>query len=202
MKSIKIGLLALIAAAGFYAVPTEVAQAESRFHLNWLLPGFPPPPRGRHHYYPEPYEDDFYWDEEYDEDVYYYPYYEDDYYQPPPRYKKQRKKSKAASAAVPDDSVSSPPRKKKAAAKPTAPAKPKAAAAPAEAKSASAPAKPKVTSVSCDKAKSILSGYGFGEVEAKSCNGEVYSFAAKRDGKTFAVKVSALNGELTEVKRQ
>jgi len=68
------------------------------------------------------------------------------------------------------------------------------------------PVKPKTetksASVSCDKARSIITGYGFGNIETKSCAGEVYSFAAVRGGKSFSVKVSALSGELTEVKRQ
>jgi hypothetical protein len=190
MKFIQSSLIALVAVASFYALPAGEAKAESRFHLNWMLPGFPPPPPRRHYYYyPDAYEDEFYEDEEYDEEVYYYPYYEDDD-EAAPRYEApRRKKSKAATAyAVPEDVEPAPKAKKKPAAKPTTTAQPKATSAAA--------------SVSCDKARSILAGYGFGDVETKSCSGKVYSFAAKRGGKTFSVRVSALNGELTEVKRQ
>jgi hypothetical protein len=191
MKFIQSSLIALMAAASFYALPAGEAKAESRFHLNWMLPGFPPPPPRRHYYYyPDAYEDEFYGDEEYDEEVYYYPYYDEYDEEPAPRYQApQRKKSKAATAyAAPDEVEPAPKAKKKPSAKPTTTAKPKATSTAA--------------SVSCDKAKSILAGYGFGDVETKSCSGEVYSFAAKRGGKTFSVRVSALNGELTEVKRQ
>ena len=204
MKLIQSCLIALLAGVCFYAPPISEAQAETRFHLNWMVPYFPPPPPRRHYryYYPEPYEDVYGYedgyDDEYDEEVYYYPYYEDEDYAPPRRYEpKPRKRSKPSTARVaPEDSapVPVPKAKKKPAA--TAAAKPKT-----EESTTAKPAK-SADSVSCDKAKSILTGYGFGNVEAKSCNGKVYSFAAMRDGKSFSVKVSALNGELTEVKRQ
>ena len=41
----------------------------------------------------------------------------------------------------------------------------------------------------------------FRRVKAESCNGKVYAFNATRDGKPFAIKVDAANGELTEVKK-
>ncbi|MFL5260495.1 MAG: hypothetical protein ACJ8AS_12140 [Hyphomicrobiales bacterium] len=56
--------------------------------------------------------------------------------------------------------------------------------------------------VSCDKAKKIVSDYGFTQVEPKSCEGKVYAFSARRDGKPFSIKMSAASGELTEVKKQ
>ena len=55
--------------------------------------------------------------------------------------------------------------------------------------------------VSCDKATSIVSGYGFGTVKANDCKGQVYEFSAVRDGKNFLIKVSSASGELTEVKK-
>lgn len=188
MKIIQSCLVAMLAGVSFYALPAAPAQAD---HLRWMLPGYfpPPPPRRHYRYYPETYEDFYEYDDEYDEEVYYYPYAEEGYFEPAPRYQpKPRKKSKGTTAyAVPDDlePAPAPKTKKKPSAKATTAAKPATAA-----------------SVSCDKAKSIIAGYGFGNVETKSCTGKVYSFAATRGGKSFSVKVSALNGELTEVKRQ
>jgi hypothetical protein len=194
----KIGNLFLIAgltAAGFFAAPTLEAKAETRYHM-WL-PGFPPPPPRRHYYYyPEAYEDEEDYANPYEEedyDAYYYYGEEDDYFEPAPRQyaPKPRKKSKTVTVAPQDEPEPAPPPKIKK--KPAATA---AAAAPkpkTETKSAS---------VSCDKARSIITGYGFGNIETKSCTGNVYSFAAVRGGKSFSVKVSALSGELTEVKRQ
>jgi hypothetical protein len=55
--------------------------------------------------------------------------------------------------------------------------------------------------VSCDKAGSILAGYGFSAVTAANCSGQVYAFDATRDGKSYAIKLNAANGELTEVRK-
>ena len=55
--------------------------------------------------------------------------------------------------------------------------------------------------MSCDKAGSIVSGYGFAGVKPGSCKGKVYAFNATRDGSNFAIKVDAASGELTEVKK-
>ena len=69
---------------------------------------------------------------------------------------------------------------------PAPPPKPKAVAKPA---------------LSCDKAKAIVADYGFTDIEPQTCKGKVYAFGAKRDGKSFSVKLSSASGELTEVKR-
>ena len=53
----------------------------------------------------------------------------------------------------------------------------------------------------CKQAKIIIGKYAFGNIQAKSCEGDVYSFAAERSGKPFLVKISALNGELVEVRK-
>jgi hypothetical protein len=53
----------------------------------------------------------------------------------------------------------------------------------------------------CEQAKAIIGKYAFGNVQAKSCEGEIYSFAAMRSGKPFVVKISAVNGELVEVRK-
>lgn len=55
--------------------------------------------------------------------------------------------------------------------------------------------------ISCDKATKIVSDYGFTQVKPTSCNGKVYAFDARRDGKAFAIKMSSASGELTEVKK-
>jgi hypothetical protein len=195
MKAGNLFLIAGLAAAGFFAAPTVEAKAETRFHL--FLPGFPPPPPRRHYYYyPEPYDEEYYAspydDEEEDYDAYYSYGPDDDYYEPAPRQYAPRphKKSKTVTVAPQEEFAPAPLKIKKKPVSTTSatPVKPKT-----ETKSAS---------VSCDKARSIITGYGFGNIETKSCAGEVYSFAAVRGGKSFSVKVSALSGELTEVKRQ
>ncbi|MCB1379600.1 MAG: hypothetical protein KDK89_14725 [Alphaproteobacteria bacterium] len=55
--------------------------------------------------------------------------------------------------------------------------------------------------LSCEKAGQIITGYGFTGVKAQACEGKVYAFNATRDGKPFAIKLNAANGELTEVKK-
>lgn len=77
-------------------------------------------------------------------------------------------------------------------------AAPEAGAATAKAKPKAAPSS---TTLSCDKAGQIITGYGFSSVKPETCTGKVYAFAAARDGKTFAIKLDSSNGELTEVKK-
>ncbi|WP_421693830.1 hypothetical protein [Aestuariivirga sp.] len=55
--------------------------------------------------------------------------------------------------------------------------------------------------LSCEKATSVVSGYGFSSVEAASCSGKVYAFKAQRGGNSFAIKLDSGSGELTEVKK-
>ncbi len=55
--------------------------------------------------------------------------------------------------------------------------------------------------LSCEKATSVVSGYGFSSVTPSSCKGKVYAFSAVRDGKSFAIKLDSASGELTEVKK-
>lgn len=55
--------------------------------------------------------------------------------------------------------------------------------------------------ISCRKATEIVEGFGFTDIEARKCTGSSYDFAAKRDGKPFTIRLSAANGELTEVTR-
>ncbi|MFN4143878.1 hypothetical protein [Aestuariivirga sp.] len=60
---------------------------------------------------------------------------------------------------------------------------------------------PGAAGLSCEKATSVVSGYGFSSVTAESCSGKTYAFNATRDGKKFAVKLDSASGELTEVKK-
>jgi hypothetical protein len=196
MKIVLSWLVAAVAGASLYALPAGEAQAETRFHFRWMLAEHfpPPPPRRYYYYYPEPPYSDFYgYEDPYDDEFRYYPYGED-YYEPPPR--KRSKRSTARTAPEDIEPVPLPKKKKKPEA---------TAATESESTSGKDSTKKPATgqaSVSCDKAKSIITAYGFGNVETKSCSGKEYSFAAVRGGKSFSVKVSAANGELTEVKRQ
>lgn len=97
---------------------------------------------------------------------------------------------------------------------PAAPAKPKVVKPPPKAaatppanpalpqKAAASPAKPLPEGpLSCEKATSVVSGYGFSSVEASTCSGKLYAFNAKRGGNSFAIKLDPASGELTEVKK-
>jgi hypothetical protein len=78
----------------------------------------------------------------------------------------------------------------------------KAAAKPANPSAGeSEPRKKTAASLSCEKAASVVSGYGFTGVTPSRCSGKVYAFNATRDGKSFAIKLDSANGELTEVKK-
>jgi hypothetical protein len=55
--------------------------------------------------------------------------------------------------------------------------------------------------MSCDKAGSIISGYGFSSVTPNSCKGDIYAFSATRSGKNYRISLNAASGELTEVKK-
>jgi hypothetical protein len=55
--------------------------------------------------------------------------------------------------------------------------------------------------LSCDKAGSIVGGYGFIAINPADCEGRVYAFNASRDGKAFTVTLNAASGELIEVRK-
>ena len=81
-------------------------------------------------------------------------------------------------------------------------AKPPANPALPQKSAAATPAKPLAEGpLSCEKATSVVSGFGFSSVEASSCAGKVYAFNAKRGGNSFAIKLDPTSGELTEVKK-
>lgn len=56
--------------------------------------------------------------------------------------------------------------------------------------------------VSCEQGQKIVADFGFSDVKPQSCSGKTYDFEAIRDGQPYAVKLSAADGELTEVKKR
>jgi hypothetical protein len=56
--------------------------------------------------------------------------------------------------------------------------------------------------LSCEAAADIVANFGFSDVQSTSCSGDVYGFDASRDGSNFSIRVSAADGELTEVRRR
>jgi len=56
--------------------------------------------------------------------------------------------------------------------------------------------------LSCEAAAEIVEDFGFSDVQSTSCSGETYGFDASRDGNSYAIRVSAADGELTEVRRR
>jgi hypothetical protein len=133
--------------------------------------------------------------------------YYDPYYLPPSKKsKKARKAQRAKAAAI----AAAREAEAKAKAAKVAKAKPAASeeitGSTSKIKTASvAPETPKkattTAAVTCEKATSIITGYGFATVEATKCAAPTYEFKAQRDGKDFLIKVSSASGELTEVKK-
>lgn len=66
----------------------------------------------------------------------------------------------------------------------------------------SAPATDSAGRLSCESASDIIKGFGFSDVRANSCSGQEYDFSAARDGNDYDIKLSAANGELTEVRKR
>jgi hypothetical protein len=109
-------------------------------------------------------------------------YGRDDYYEP--RYEPQKKPGVTT--------------KKAQATKPLAKDAPKKLAVPAR----SVDEKSAVASgISCDKGVELVGGYGFSGVKPKACAGKLFTYVASRTGKSYEVSVSALNGEITEVRK-
>ncbi|MGH6854222.1 MAG: hypothetical protein ACREDX_00865 [Aestuariivirga sp.] len=174
-------LIAALAAglgAGFLAGEAEAGKR--RFHIwngyegYYLGPRYIPPPRYYRYFEdisPEEYEE-LYGDDF--DDAYYDPNYE------PPVRKLKPAKKKAATAPK---------------TKTVTPVK------TATQSSAKQPKSESKAALSCDKAGSIIGGYGFSNIKASDCNGQVYAFDAARDGKSYAIKLNALSGELTEVRK-
>jgi hypothetical protein len=66
---------------------------------------------------------------------------------------------------------------------------------------ATQPAPLKPTPVRCEWARSIVQGYLFEDIEAKTCKGSIYDFEAMRGAKKFSIRVNAINGELIKVEK-
>ena len=62
--------------------------------------------------------------------------------------------------------------------------------------------KPAEAVISCDKAREIVGGFGFSDIQTVGCAGKEYGFRARRDGKDFDVRLSSLSGQLISVKRR
>jgi len=56
--------------------------------------------------------------------------------------------------------------------------------------------------VSCEEAERIVSEFGFSGAKATGCAGRTYEVEAMRDGQPYTIKLSAADGELTEVKKR
>ena len=56
--------------------------------------------------------------------------------------------------------------------------------------------------ISCDKAREIVGGFGFTDIQTVGCAGKEYGFRARRDGKDFDVRLSSFSGELISVKHR
>ncbi len=154
------------------------AEAKKRFRNHWFY-GYDRYYAGPQYlppprYYPYYYEPEYAYRNDFDED-YYDPYY----YEPPIRKVKPGKKKTAKIKSAPKKTatVQSPAQKKTS-------SKPKTAAG-----------------LSCEKAETILGGYGFTGIKASDCNGQEYAFNGSRDGKSYAIKLNAASGELTEVRK-
>lgn len=119
--------------------------------------------------------------------------FDESYYEPEPAQPQKQKKKAAVTPQKPAATGNAASAK---AISPTPATKPAS-----EQKTAAAAPKPSSGGMSCEKAASVIAGYGFSDVVPSSCAGKLYAFNAKRDGKPFAIKVDAKNGDLAEVKK-
>jgi C1A family cysteine protease len=179
-----LAVAALSAAISTSLAPSS-AEAGERWRLKFFLPQF---------YSYE--EDDIY---AYEPDFEDERYYEPEYMNPDdePDYVAPKKKTKKKTATT----VAQPPVKKKLVSVEKKPAATTAAVAATTPATAAATTKISPAGMSCDKAGQIITGYGFTSVKPQICTGKVYAFNATRSGKNYLVKLSAANGELTEVKK-
>ncbi|MBL8907254.1 MAG: hypothetical protein JNM20_11305 [Rhizobiales bacterium] len=188
MRGLKLGLLSgFVALVAFGSV--DSAEAGSKWKWRYydyypeyesFYPGpiFIPPPRYLRKYNRySAYEDEY---DDFDPD-----YYEPRYAPPGPPKKKVKKPQQTPQASKPSTTTTT----KKAA---TTTKKPQT----------QQQAQKKPTSITCDKASSIVAGYGFSSVKPSTCEGKEYAFAATRDGANYVIKMSSANGELTQVKKQ
>lgn len=102
----------------------------------------------------------------------------------------------------PEPAPASKPKAVKPAASAATTTKPSADPALPQKTATAAPAAPLAEGpLSCEKATTVVSGFGFSSVEASSCSGKLYAFNAKRGGKNFAIKLDPVSGQLTEVRK-
>lgn len=74
--------------------------------------------------------------------------------------------------------------------------------APEQSLTQQAPAASATKIISCEAAIGIVESFGFTDVQSTSCSGDVYGFDAARDGSAYAIKLSAADGALTEVRKR
>jgi hypothetical protein len=115
--------------------------------------------------------------------------------EPVPHHKPRVKRKVAAATPVPK---LAPAAKRKIAPLALAPeAKPKLATA------SITPVKPSASkTIGCSAGAAIVTGYGFANVTPKTCTGNIYAYSAVRDGKSYVIKVTSAQGEITEVTKQ
>jgi hypothetical protein len=73
---------------------------------------------------------------------------------------------------------------------------------PAQSALQEAPASNSDAAITCEAAMDIVESFGFSDVQSTSCSGDVYGFDANRDGSAYAIKLSAADGQLTEVRKR
>jgi hypothetical protein len=140
--------------------------------------------------------------------------FDESYYEPKPLVTAKPKAKPAAKSAAQSGKPTPPDVTTASLGKiPDAPVRKKAlpGAKPAQANSAAAPKpvantaeaapSPTTSALSCGKAGTIIEGYGFSGVKPESCKGKIFAFNATRGGRTFAIKLDAASGELTEVRK-
>jgi hypothetical protein len=185
LSPIKLGLAAL-AAASFTLLVSGSAEAGRLFKWRLFQPEYYTYYPGQDNYYgPDDYNGDYYYvprkkrqkyyDQYEQQDSYYDPQYDEPVYVKPPK-KKTAKVAPVAKPAVKKATIAS-------------------------VKKPAATAASSGSGMSCDKAGSIISGYGFSSVKATSCKGQTYAFNATRSGKNYVISLNAASGELTEVKK-
>ncbi len=124
--------------------------------------------------------------------------------EPVPYHKPATKKKVVASAPVPKLA----PVKKKLAPLALAPETKPTPAKPEVTTASLTPAKPVAKTpatsktIGCTAGAAIVTGYGFANVTPKTCTGAVYAYNAQRDGKPYVIKLTAAQGEITEVAKQ
>ena len=124
--------------------------------------------------------------------------------EPVPYHKSHAKRTASAAAPVPKLAPTSV--RRKVAPLALAPEAQPVVAKPAKPKLETAsltPAKPQsAKTIGCTAGAAIVTGYGFANVTPKTCTGSIYAYNAQRDGKPYVIKVTAAQGEITEVSKQ